>query len=55
MVVMDKERYVAEATRQLGDSAVYVSLETDPTGFMIEKVNERLNKAYGNGHISDRT
>ena len=55
VVVMDKERYIAEATRQLGDSAVYVSLETDPTGFMIEKVNERLNKAYGNGQISDRT
>ena len=26
VVVMDKERYVTEATRQLGDSAVYVSL-----------------------------
>ena len=55
MVDMDKERYVAEATGQLGDGAVYVSLETDHTGFMIEKVNERLNKAYGDGHVSDRT
>ena len=55
VVVMDKERYVTEATRQLGDSAVYVSLESDPTGLMIEKINERLNKAYGDGHISDRT
>ena len=53
VVVMDKERYVAEATRQLGDSAVYVSL--DPTGFIIEKVNEKLNKAYSDGHISDKT
>ena len=25
------------------------------TGFMIEKVNESLNKAYSGGHISDRT
>ena len=55
MVVMDKERYITEATRQLGDSAVYVSLEMDLTGFMIEKVNESLNKAYSDGHISDRT
>ena len=55
VVVMDKEQYVAEATGQLGDSAVYVSLELDPTGLMIEKINERLNKAYGDGHISDRT
>ena len=55
MVVMDKERYVAEAMRQLGDSAVYVSLESDPTGLMIEKINERLNKAYSDGSISDRT
>ena len=55
VVVMDKERYVTEATRQLGDSAVYVSLEMDPTGFMIEKVNESLNKACSDGHISDRT
>ena len=39
----------------MGDSAVYVSLETDPTGFMIEKVNERLNKVHGDGHVSYRT
>ena len=55
VVVMDKEQYVTQAMRQLADSAVCVSLEMDPSGFMIEKVNESLNKLYSDGHISDRT
>lgn len=39
VVVMDKNRYIREAMRQLNDGEVYVSLEGDPTEDMIEIIN----------------
>ena len=44
VVVMDRTRYVAEATRQLSDVDVYVTLDRDPTEYIIKKVNNRIRK-----------
>ena len=44
MVILDRDKYVAEAMRQLHDSEVYISLRDDPTAGMIRKVNERVEK-----------
>ena len=55
VVVMDRVKYVAEAMRQLGDVGVYVTLDKDPTEYMIKKVNKRVKKAHSDGSISDST
>ena len=44
VVILDKDKYVAEAMRQLNDSEVYISLRDDPTVDIIRKVNERVEK-----------
>ena len=48
---MDRAKYVAEAMRQLHD----VTLDKDPTEYMIKKVNKRVKKAHSDGSISDST
>lgn len=55
VVVMDQVKYVAEAMHQLGDVGVYVTLDKDPTEYMIKKVNKRVKKAHSDGSISDST
>ena len=42
VVILDRDKYVAEAMRQLNDSEVYISLRDDPTADMIKKVNQRV-------------
>lgn len=39
---MDRDKYVAEAMRQLSDSEVYIPLPDDPTVEIIEKINGRV-------------
>ena len=53
VVVMDREKYVDEAMRQLNDSDVYIPLQKDPTTTMIKKINARINKLHADGYISD--
>ena len=55
VVVMDRERYVGEAMRQLDDKDVYVPLTNDPTEEMIDIINERTRRLHGDGYISDLT
>jgi len=55
VVIMDRDKYVAEALRQLSDIGVYVALDRDPTEDMIIKVNNRVEKANVDGSISDKT
>ena len=55
VVIMDRDKYVAEALRQLSDIGVYVTLDRDPTEDMIIKVNNRVKKANVDGSISDKT
>jgi len=43
VVVMDRVKYVVEAMCQLGDVGVYVTLDKDPTDYMI---NKRLQVAH---------
>ena len=43
MVILDRDKYVAEAMRQLNDSEVYISLRHDPTADMIRLMRELKN------------
>ena len=52
---MDRDKYVAEAMRQLNDTEVYISLRDDPTVDMIRKVNKRVEKLHNDGSISQST
>ena len=55
VVVMDRTRYIAEAMRQLSDVGVYVTLDKDPTNYLIKNVNNRIQRAHEEGCISDST
>ena len=55
VMVMDMEKYVDEAMRQLIDKDVYIPSKKDPTAEMINKINARINKLHGDGYISDST
>ena len=55
VVIMDRERYVGEAMRQLNDKDVYIPLKKEPTEEMIEIINERVRRLHGDGYISDST
>ena len=55
LVVMDKEKYIDEAMRQLNDRDVYIPLQKDPTAAMIKKINVRINKLHADRYISDLT
>ena len=55
VVVMDREKYVDEAMRQLNDENVYIPLKKDPTAEMIKKINARINTLHDDGYISDST
>lgn len=54
VVVMDRTRYVVDATRQLIDLGVYVALGNDPTED-VKKMKNRVRMAHGDGSISDST
>ena len=43
VVILDRDKYVAEAMRQLNDSEVYISLRDDPTTDMIRLMRELKN------------
>ena len=51
VVILDRDKYVAEAMRQLNDSEVYISLGDDPTVDMIE----RVEKLHNDGYLSQST
>ena len=55
VVILDRDKYVAEAMRQLNDSEVYISLRDDSTADMIRKVNERVEKLHSDRYISQST
>ena len=55
VVVMDKDTYVNEAFRQLGDREVYRETPTDLTQQIAEMVNDRIRKLLGDGYIDDKT
>ena len=55
VVVIDREKYIDEAMRQLNDREVYIPLHSDPTAAMTKKINVRINKLRDDGYISDST
>ena len=55
VVMLDRDKYVAEAMRQLNDSEVHISLRDDPTVDTIRKVNGRVEKLHNDGYISQST
>ena len=55
VVILDRDRHVAEAMRQLNDSEVYILLKKDPTVDMIKIVNGRVEKLQKDGCISHST
>ena len=52
---MDKENYMNEAFRQLGDRSVYRETPEDLTQHISKLVNERIRKLFSDGHIDDKT
>jgi len=55
LMVMDREKYVDEAMRQLIDKDLYIPSKKDPTAEMIKKINARINTLHDDGCISDST
>ena len=55
VIILDRDKYIAEAMRQLKDSEFYISLRDNPTVDMIRKVNGRVEKLHNDGHISQST
>ena len=55
VVVMDKEAYLTEGTKQLDDKEIYQPLVKDPTKDMIKKVNARIKESYQKGNIDKDT
>ena len=55
MVILDRDKYVTEAMRQLNDSEVYISLRDDPTVDKIRKVNGGVEKLHNDRCISQST
>ncbi|XP_052259228.1 uncharacterized protein LOC127863640 [Dreissena polymorpha] len=54
VVVMDKEQYISEADRQLGDARFYRRLDSDPTQEFQAKVVTKLKEMLHSGEISDK-
>ena len=52
VVVLDKEHYISEAERQLGDRQFYKPLDYDPTLEFQSKGTKTLNKVLNLGYIS---
>ena len=55
VMVMDRDRYVNEAFRQLVDREVYRETPTDITQQIAEMVNNIIKKLSGDGYIDDKT
>ena len=54
VVVMDKDHYVSEAERQLGDSTYYRLLDHDPTLEFTKQVSEAICEMHDEGHITEK-
>jgi hypothetical protein len=55
VVIMDTEKYIDEANRQLSDKRFYKQLDSDPTGHHSEQVTELLHEMADQGHIDGKT
>ena len=51
---MDRDHYISEAERQLGDSTYYKLLDHDPTPEFAKEVSEAINEMHDEGHISEK-
>ena len=51
---MDRDHYISEAERQLGDSTYYKLLDHDPTPEFAKDVSEAINEMHDEGHISEK-
>ena len=54
VVFMDRDHYISEAERQLGDSTYYKLLDHDPTPEFAKEVSEAINEMHDEGHISGK-
>ena len=52
VVVMDRDHYISEAGRQLGDSTYYRLLDHDPTPEFAKEMSEGISEMHDEGHIS---
>ena len=55
MVVIDRDTYVNEAFRKLGDREVCKETPTDLTQQIAEMVNDRISKLLADGYTDDNT
>ena len=55
VVIMDKERCINEAFRQLGDRTVYRETASDPTQEISKLVNDRIRQTSNGRFISGKT
>ena len=55
VVVMDKDIYINEAFRQLGDCNVYRETPVDLTQQISKIVNDRIKKIFDDGYIDEKT
>ena len=49
---MDRDHYISEAERQLGDSTYYTRLDHDPTPEIAKTVSEAISEMLDKGHIT---
>ncbi|CAJ0927891.1 unnamed protein product [Ranitomeya imitator] len=55
LVVMDKNKYVAEITRQLGDDSIYQPLDRDPLPGIRQKIETILHRYMDRGVVDQKT
>ena len=53
VVVMDRDRYIAEAQRQLSDTSSYLKLPSDPSDKYARELTKLVNRVHKNGTITD--
>jgi predicted GIY-YIG superfamily endonuclease len=55
VVVMNREDYISEASRQLSDARFYQKLDHDPTLEYAKIITNVIDEAYQSGHIDQQT
>ena len=51
---MDRDRYLSEAERQLGDFTYYRLLDHEPTPEFAKEVSEAISEMHDEGHINEK-
>lgn len=52
MVVEDRVNYVRDGEEHLQDTTIYVPVENDPTGSLVNSINDLVGRLRGKGYLS---